>query len=258
MQKPEIYVWFSCGAASAVALKKTIENYSHTHKIRAINNPVANEHHDNQRFLRDVEKWCGIKIEYATNPKYPSNDCNDVWKRGYMSGVAGAPCTGELKKKARQIYEKENGLPDYMVLGFTLDEKKRHERFVKTERANVLPILIEEGITKQDCYKILIKAGIELPEIYKYGFPNANCIGCVKATSPTYWNLVREKFPEVFEERAKLSRKIGCRLVRVKGERKFLDELKPNENGRKLASADIDKLKDEMKDIECGIFCEEK
>jgi hypothetical protein len=91
-----------------------------------------------------------------------------------------------------------------------------------------------------------LNAGIKLPEIYNLGFPNANCIGCVKSQSPTYWNLVRKHFPEVFEERVEQSRKIGVRLVKRKGERIFLDELKPTEYGGKIKS------------WECGIFCETK
>ena len=54
-----IAVWFSCGAASAVAAKKTLERYSTYCTVRVINNPVKEEHEDNQRFLRDVEKWLG-------------------------------------------------------------------------------------------------------------------------------------------------------------------------------------------------------
>ena len=35
-----IAVWFSCGAASAVAAKETIEKYGNTNTVRIINNPV--------------------------------------------------------------------------------------------------------------------------------------------------------------------------------------------------------------------------
>jgi hypothetical protein len=49
-----IVVWFSCGAASAVAAKKTIELYGETNIIRIVNNPIKEEHEDNQRFLKDV------------------------------------------------------------------------------------------------------------------------------------------------------------------------------------------------------------
>jgi hypothetical protein len=244
--KPVIVVWFSCGAASAVAAKLTVDLLEPLgYEVRILNNPVKEEHEDNLRFLKDVSKWIGKEIEFVLNPKFPDASCVSVWtKRRYMSGVGGAPCTAELKKGARQHWENNNHV-DIHVLGFTLDELKRHEKFVLTERSNVLPVLINQKITKADCFKILRKAGIELPKIYSYGFPNANCIGCVKSASPTYWNLVRREFPEQFKERADYSRLIGCRLVIVKGERKFLDELDPNINARKIKS------------WECGTFCEE-
>lgn len=242
-----IAVWFSCGAASAVAAKKTIEKYGNLCTVRILNNPVIEEDEDNYRFLSDVEKWLGYPIETVVNFKYPSASAKDVWtSRKFMSGVAGAPCTLELKKIARQEWEKNNEVT-WHVLGFTFDEIKRHERFISSERENVLPILIEEKITKQDCYKILLQEGLNLPRVYHMGYPNANCIGCVKATSPTYWNHVRKYHPEVFTDRAQQSRRLGAKLVRVKGSRIFLDELDPSARGRDMKSMDV----------ECGIFCEE-
>lgn len=246
-----IVVWFSCGAASAVALKKTIELYGDTHIIRAVNNPVPEEHPDNRRFLDDVAKWCNIKIESAINTKYPSTSIKDVFdKRKYISGVAGAPCTLELKKNARKEWEANNH-HDYLVMGFTSEEKNRYERFKLSERDNILPVLIDLNLTKEDCFEIIEKAGVALPKIYEHGFPNANCIGCVKSASPTYWNLVRREFPEVFKDRAEQSRRIGARIVKVKGKRVFLDELPQDAYGRNIKRY----LK---KSVDCGIFCEEK
>ena len=237
-------VWFSCGVASAVAAKVAIDRYG-AGEVRIVNTPVAEEDSDNLRFKADVETWIGVAIETVTHSDWPNSSAHEMWERmGFMSNVYGAECTRTLKKGARQQWEKVHK-PDWHVLGFTADEKDRHERFVKSERANVRPVLIDAGITKAECFKILAKAGLSRPRIYDLGFPNANCIGCVKATSPTYWNLVREKFPEVFESRAQLSREIGCRLVRVKNERIFLDELKTTDKGRKMKSWD------------CGVFCEE-
>jgi hypothetical protein len=243
-----IAVWFSCGAASAVAAKKTIELYGNSNTIRVLNNPVAEEDSDNRRFLSDVEKWLGVEVEIVTSKKYPTNSAVDVWEaRKYMSGPTGAPCTVELKKVARQEWEKVNHA-DWHVLGFTADEQRRHARFVLTERSNVLPILIDQYITKARCYDILQSANIALPRIYSMGYPNANCIGCVKATSPTYWNHVRKQHPDVFAERADQSKRLGARLVRHKGVRLFLDELPETAKGRAMKNMDF----------ECGIFCEER
>ena len=243
-----IAVWFSCGAASAVAAKKTVEHYGDRCLIRVLNNPVAEEDDDNRRFLRDVQAWLGIPIEIVASKRYPSNSAVDVWeKRQFMSGPMGAPCTVELKKYARQDWERENHV-DWHVLGFTADERTRHERFVAAERSNVIPILIDERITKANCYEILQSAGITLPRIYSLGYPNANCIGCVKATSATYWSHVKSVHPDVFASRAEQSRRIGARLVRHRGKRMFLDELPDGAIGKPMKSMDI----------ECGLFCEER
>jgi hypothetical protein len=274
-----IAVWFSCGAASAVAAMKTVEKYGGKYDVRVLNNFVLEEDEDNRRFLGDVEHWLGFKIEDVSNPKYRSCSAVGVWdQRNFMSGREGAPCTLELKKRARQLWEKENHA-DHHVLGFTLDEKKRHENFIKTERP-LLPVLIDEGLTKADCYRIVQEAGIKLPRVYEMGYPNANCIGCVKATSPTYWNHVRKHHPNVFYQRAMQSQRIGAKLTRCHP--KYLDwcyqdedgiwhdktkrnelytkdgklispriplvELPPNAKGRPLKGMDF----------ECGIFCEEK
>ena len=246
--KQTIAVWFSCGAASAIAAAKTLELYSSTHLVRIINNPVIEEDPDNRRFLLDIQDWLNHPIETATNPDYTHCSAEKVWdKRRFMSGPLGAPCTIELKKRARQHWEATNPC-DWHVLGFTAEEKTRYDRFILTERPNVLPVLIDLNITKQDCVDILQAAGIALPRVYALGYPNANCIGCVKATSPTYWNLVRQQHPEVFQRRASQSRQLGARLVRVRNKRIFLDELDPAEKGRPLKTMTID----------CGIFCEEQ
>lgn len=244
-----IAVWFSCGAASAIAARETMRRYGNSHRIRVVNNPVREEDEDNRRFLREVGEWLQVEIEDARNPKWPNASARDVWaKKRFMSGPKGAPCTAELKKRSRQIWE-ETFSPDWHVFGFTKDEEKRHKNFVMTERDNVLPVLIEAGITKQMCFDELAAVGIELPRIYRLGYPNANCVGCVKATSPKYWNLVRRTHPEVFADRVAQSRDIGVRLVEVGKERIFLDELNPHERrGRPLKSFNLD----------CGLFCEER
>ena len=243
-----IAVWFSNGAASAVALKLALDIYGHA-EVRAVNNPVIEEDEDNLRFQRDVSRWLGVEIERAVNPVYPDSSAVQVWWwRRAMSFTHGAPCTIHLKKQARQHWEATNKA-DWHVFGFTAEEQNRHNKFVRSERENVLPLLINAGLTKQDCHDILMESGIAPPRVYAEGYPNANCIGCVKATSPTYWNLVRETRPQVFADRAAQSRALGVRLVRVKNKRIFLDELPADAKGYPLKR---------LKMPECGLHCEEQ
>lgn len=241
-----IAVWFSCGAASAVAAKLAIQKYGNVANIRVLNTPVLEEGADNQRFRQDVEDWLGIKIETVTNPKWPDNSAQTVWdKTRFLSGPHGARCTLELKKGSRYAWEKDHHT-DWHILGFTADENNRFQRFKLTERNNVIPILAMYGLKKRGCFELLEKAGIRLPEAYALGYPNANCRGCVKATSPAYWNLVRRVDPDVFAARAQTSRALGVRLVEIHKERIFLDELPVQTEQQSLIPSP-----------DCGFWCEE-
>lgn len=246
LEDKTIAVWFSCGAPSAVAAKKTIEIYGAKNTVLIINNYVKEEDIDNIRFKNDISAWLGQPVLQAENTKENTVSAEEIWeRRKYMSGIKGAPCTVALKKEARYEFELNHNI-DYHVFGFTFEERVRHDRFVIAERPNVLPVLIELGITRNDCFDIIQYAGIELPAAYtKKGYPNANCAGCVKATSPTYWNHVRQVDPEVFKRRDEQSFRLGVRLVRYKGRRIFLRNLPTDAKGRP------------MKSYECGVFCDD-
>lgn len=244
IENKNIVVWFSCGAASAVAAKLTIEKYGATNNVMLVNNPIKEEDDDNIRFKKDVSRWLGKDIIESKNIKYPNNSIVEVFdKENLMSTIHYAPCSYKLKKEARYQFEKEIKI-DYHVLGFTAEERDRHIRFTTRERPNVLPVLIDAGFTKHDCWNTLINRGIKLPRTYLIGIPNANCVGCVRSSSPTYWNLIRKHYSDVFKERCEQSRRLGCKLVELHGERIYLDELKSTDKGGKLKS------------FECGIFCD--
>ncbi len=248
MHDKTIAVWFSAGVPSAIAAYLTLKQYGEHNRVRVLNNHIVEEDPDNLRFLADVERWLGVKVEQVVNPKYPHQSAEKLWdERKAMSFPSGAPCTFHLKKEARQIWERDNHV-DWHVLGYAADETDRHNNFIRTERANVLPILIAHRLSKRACFEMIARHGIEIPAIYGRGYPTANCLGCVKSSSATYWNHVRRDAPDVFARRAEQSRRLGARLVRVNNERIFLDELEPTAKGRPLERFDVP---------ECGLFCEE-
>jgi hypothetical protein len=233
-------VWFSCGAASAVAAKMAVEKYGSAVDVIYCDTMSA-EHPDNARFFADVERWLGRPITKIKSGKYA--DLDEVFERTrYMAGIAGARCTTELKKLPRESFQRPD---DIHLFGYTVEEKDRAEDFERNNPAlDVEWILIENGVNKRDCLRALSDAQITLPVMYSIGFDHNNCLGCVKATSPTYWNRVRKLFPKVFERRARQSRLIGARLVRVNNERIFLDELDPDAQG------------DLFEAIDCGPVCQ--
>ena len=234
-----IVSWFSCGAASAVATKLALEKYGKENFIIA-SCVVENEHTDNERFLKDCEAWYGLPILRLRSEKF--KDCWDVWeKTRYLVGIRGARCTTEMKKIVRQKFQK---ISDKQVFGFTIEEQSRAERFKKQNpEVDLVTSLIEAKYTKQDCFDELQRAGIELPAMYKLGYKNNNCIGCVKGGAG-YWNRIRIDFPEVFERMSKLERSLGRTILKIKGKRIYLDELDPK-SGHKQKEPDM----------QCGLWC---
>lgn len=219
-----VLVWFSCGAPSACAAKLAVQKHrGGAIEVQVINcDTLIEEHPDNARFLRDVERWIGVPVTQLRSDKYPDVDAVNVGTR-YMSGPDGARCTLELKKKPREAYQFPE---DLHIWGYAADEAKRIREFEfnNPELRNEW-ILRDNGLTEADCREMIVKAGIELPAMYALGYEHNNCIGCLKATSPKYWNQIRKDFPAKFALRAIRSRELGVRLVRHKGVRIFLDEL---------------------------------
>lgn len=236
---------FSCGAASAVATKLMLAEYPRD-QVVIINAFIAQEHPDNRRFLRDCEAWFDHPITILRDEKYGASTY-EVWKRKrFMAGQGGAPCSRELKMRLLDAFR----LPgDIAILGYTAEEQKRFDRFFD-KGADVAPRapLIERGLMKADCLAIIDRAGIELPAMYRLGYNNANCIGCVKG-GEGYWNKIRRDFPEQFNEIADIQESLGpgANLFRDRqtGVRYSLREL-PADKGRY----------DDEPVISCGFSCE--
>ena len=241
-----VLVWFSCGAASATAAKLAVEKYGARAELLYCDT-LAYEHPDNARFLRDVEGWLGRKVRILRSTKY--TDIFDVFrKRRFLKGVHGAPCTTHLKKNVREAYQRPG---DIHVFGLTADEGARIERFeARQPDLKCDFVLAEAGINKADCFRVLTAAGIELPAMYRLGYGNANCVGCVKG-GMGYWNKIRVDFPAAFQRMAQLERELGHALLKDRRGGKsrplYLDELDPSA-GRGVP----------LPDIGCGVVCAEQ
>lgn len=226
-------VWFSAGAASAVAAKIALRERQNV--VIAYTDP-GSEHPDNARFLVECESWFGREIVRLKSPDYA--DTWQVWKeRRYLNGPAGALCTVELKKRQRFDFQQPD---DEQVFGYTVEEQPRADRFRQNNPdVQLWTPLIEQGLRKSDCLAIIDRAGIELPAMYRLGYRNNNCIGCVKG-GRGYWNKIRRDFPDTFSRMAAMEREIGRSCINGQ----FLDELDPSV-GKHQEEADMD----------CSLLC---
>lgn len=229
--------WFSCGAASAVATKIALAERERESELIIAYTEVKEEHLDNKRFLADCEEWFGQKIEILGNDFY-DRSIYRVFEKNYIRTPKGAPCTRALKKQIRERFEKPT---DRQVFGYTAEEQARLDRFIDANAdVNIWTPLIEKGLGKEDCLAMLKNANIELPAMYKLGYHNNNCIGCVKG-GMGYWNKIKVDFPEHFDRMAKLERFKKQTIFKDR----YLDELKPTDGNYP-----------QEPNIECSIFCQ--
>ena len=233
---------FSCGAASAVAIKLAQAKYGH---IEIINAYLKEEHEDNRRFLKDCEKWFDQKVTVLRDEKYGASAYEVFRQVRYIKSMYGAACSTRLK---RNLLDGWRNSTDTIVLGFTAEERDRSELWQdRTDIKAIFP-LIDEGLTKADCLGMLERAGIEIPAMYKLGFHNANCIGCPKG-GKGYWNHIRTVFPETFKEMSDIEQSLGLGAYlfydqKTKARTSLLD-LKPDEGRHDIEP-----------DITCSFFCQ--
>jgi hypothetical protein len=240
---PRIVCRFSCGAASAVATKLVLSEGQAN--VVILNAFIVEEHPDNRRFLADCEKWFDHPVTVLRDEKYGAS-VRQVWrKKRFMSnGLIGALCSVHLKHELLDAACLDG---DIHVLGFTAEESKRFERFASKRPPGFSRApLVEKNLTKADCLAMVERAGIRLPEMYRLGFNNANCIGCCKG-GEGYWNHVRRTFPEVFAEVAQIEKEIGVNAYmfrnRQTGERYGLEALNPEAGRHDVSLPD------------CSLFC---
>jgi hypothetical protein len=236
---------FSCGAASAVATKLILSEYP-ADQVVILNAYIKEEHPDNQRFLRDCERWFGHPIIQVRDEKYGAS-CREVWRkrRFFANGMWGAPCSKALK---REVLDGCSSPSDVFVLGYTIEEEDRANRFIDANNGRrVLTPLIDRSLTKSDCLAMLDRASIELPAMYCLGFNNNNCIWCCKG-GQGYWNMIRKHFPDDFEECCQIQDSIGPGAYifrdRKTNERFSLRQLPP------------DAGRHDEPVLSCSIFCE--
>ena len=235
-----IICWFSCGITSAVACKLAVDKYGKD-KCILVYIEIDSAHPDNERFILECENWIGVKIKRIRSLKY-TDQYDVIIKTKYVNGIGGARCTKELKKDVRLKFETEIKY-EGQVFGFEFEKKEINRALRFSEQYSYTkPIypLIERKLTKEQCAWLMIYNNIKMPEMYKLGFHNNNCIGCVKG-GMGYWNKIRKHFPEYFKKMSEAERIAGHSCIK----NKFLDELNQNEGNNEPPILP-----------DCGTFCE--
>ena len=243
MNNNKIFAWWSGGITSAVACRICLDTYQN---VELLYIETGSHHPDTMRFKAECEQWYNSPIRTLQNTKF-DNHFDVLLYHSYVNGTAGVKCSKELKKVVREKLERTE-LFEHQIFGFEFEIKQINRAIRWQEQyAYTLPKfpLIEHKLSKNECAGIVTAANIELPRMYKLGYNNNNCIGCVKGGAG-YWNKIRSDFPQTFNKMVATEREIGATCLRDSdGKRLFLDELSPTAGNAT-----------DMVLPECGIFCQ--
>jgi 3'-phosphoadenosine 5'-phosphosulfate sulfotransferase (PAPS reductase)/FAD synthetase len=265
----KVICWWSGGITSAVACKLAIDMFGREN-CKVIMLDTKNEHEDTYRFKRDCEKWYGAEIysESVIGVKYDSIE--DIWIRFKSLNVAhGAICSTEAKRELRHEIQKKEEY-DHQVFGFEFDKKEfNRAKSLSIQHSDAKPIypLLMFGYDKKKCLEVVSEAGIEVPEAYRLGFKNNNCLntGCVQG-GIGYWQKMKREFPDKYEKMAEMEHKLtelkGSPVTMLKDQSKAAKDsgdilvfLKKHPSYPNLKSLDEMEGREVEPLMECNGFC---
>lgn len=170
-------------------------------------------------YLNKIESFLGKPI-VRLNSEYSFDHWLQVFS-GFLPSAQMRWCTKNLKLKPFEHYVGDE--PAYSYIGIRADENR--EGYI-SHKPNLIPVFPfkDDGINKEDVFRILDEAGLGLPDYYEWR-TRSGCYFCFFQRKAE-WIGLSERHPELYEQ-AKLYEKInpttGERYTWQQGE--SLDEL---------------------------------
>ena len=193
-------VSLSGGTASAVTADLVLKKYGRDNVILCFMD-TAWEDKDLYRFLDDLESYWEKEIVKLKEGRTPLQVGKD---RKFILNSRIRTCSFVLKQQPFKKFIKELDKPLTVHLGLDWSEEHRmaapKKNYEQMEGVSVdYPLIWKPIITKK--YSEVVESwGIEIPRLYKLGFPHNNCGGRCVAQGKKEWRRLKNIFPERFEE----------------------------------------------------------
>jgi len=149
---------------------------------------------------------------------------NDIYDFYYSEKIVppvfiGRSCSWKWKIIPQRKYYKKNGEPYTLYIGYDATEKHR-VRPSPWKNVTIKYPLIEWGITRHECKKIIKDAGLEIPK-------KSGCYFC-PFQSKESWMILHRDYPEYFEKACQLDENSpNMKLYESKKGARSLRELPP-------------------------------
>ncbi|UCC71281.1 MAG: phosphoadenosine phosphosulfate reductase family protein [Gemmatimonadota bacterium] len=157
------------------------------------------EDEDLYRFLDDIERVLDTEIIRLAEGRDPWQVFKDV---KFLGNTKGDPCSRILKRQFLRKHIDDHHDPENSIIYIGIDWTEIHrlagvERYWSPWRVEA-PLTSPPYLTKNKMLRLLEHDGIEIPRLYKMGFPHNNCGGfCIKAGIANFallWKAMPERY----------------------------------------------------------------
>jgi len=199
IENPRVLVMYSGGACSWAAAKRAAEKYG-TDNMTLLFADTLIEEPSLYKFLEEGAEDIGAKLVKISDGRTPFEVFKDV---KFLGNSRVDPCSRVLKRDLLNNYREEHFDPSdtITIFGMDFNEPHRLKRVQKLHHPWVCqaPMTEKPIKTKEAILQMIKDANLTVCELYKDGFPHANCGGgCIKA-GIAHFTLLMEKRPETFE-----------------------------------------------------------
>lgn len=193
-------VQLSGGLGSWAAARRLVERHGADAVVGLFADTLI-EDADLYRFLADVERSLGIEVVRIADGRTPWQVFRD---ERHIGSPRIDPCSKLLKRELLRRWVDEHCTPerDVIAIGIDWTEVHRYDRAVPRwlPYRLVAPLCEAPLLDRDEVVELLAADGIEVPRLYRLGFPHNNCGGfCVKAGQAQFAHLLRV-MPERYAE----------------------------------------------------------
>ena len=193
-------VSLSGGTASAVVADRVLNKYGRE-KVKLCFMDTKWEDEDLYRFLDDLESYWELKIIRLEDGRTPLQVGEDI---NFILNSRVKACSRILKQELFRKYIKQIEKPLTIHLGLDWSEEHRmaapKKNYEQIKGVSVDYPLIWKPLPVKKYSEIVESWGIEIPRLYKLGFPHNNCGGRCIAQGKKEWRRLLNEFPERYKE----------------------------------------------------------
>lgn len=207
-------VLFSGGINSWATAKRVAHKYGTDNLILLFTDTLI-EDEDLYRFLIEAAQDVGGELVWLKEGRSPWEVFFD---NGFIGNARADTCSQTLKRRLTRKWLNANCNPadTIIYIGIDWSEEHRYTQTIDRWKPYTIkaPLCDPPYADKEDLMGLLAAQGIEVPRLYKMGFPHNNCGGfCIKAGRKQFAHLLElmperyayheemeEKFRETFQK----------------------------------------------------------